>query len=219
VGALDDYTATTRRLLTDGGPQFFYSNTAITDAINQARRTIAGFTKCLRQLIINITLPRGQEIYQITETLDRGTPPNLGSFWVELKGVTTYWDGMRVKCVYRPWPEQDVWYRSFTQGFTGPPASMATVGSNTVYLNPTPDRDYNSDWDVVLTAQPLGTSSDMETIPIVYRDAVPYLAASIAKFGEQSLSESDVFEQRWAREMRRACFAHRSSVVRDPYRR
>jgi hypothetical protein len=219
VGALDRYTTTTRRLLTDGGPNFFYSNAQITDAINEARRKIANFTKCLRQLVINIPLPQGQEVYNVSEMIDRGTPPNLGSFVVELKGITTYWDGTRVKCVYRAFSEQDVWYRSFTQGWTGPPASMAMIGSNTVYLNPMPDRDYVSDWDVVFTAIPLGTSSDLENIPIVYQDCVPYLAASIAKFGEQSISEADVFDRKYRSEMRDACWAHFGARVRDPYRR
>jgi hypothetical protein len=219
VGALDQYVARTRRLLTDGGPNFYFSNDAITDAINEARRKVANFTGCLRQLVTDITLPQGQELYNVSQMIDRGTPPNLGTYFIELKGITTYWDGTRVKCVYRPFAEQDVWFRSFTQGFTGPPASMAMMGSNIVYLNPTPDRDYQSDWDVVFTAIPLGTSSDLENIPTVYQDCIPYAAASIAKFGEQSLSESDVFLNKYRSEMREACFAHFKSRVRDPYRR
>jgi hypothetical protein len=219
VGALDLYMAKTRRLLTDGGPNFFYSNEVITDAVNEARRKVANFTGCLRQLVVNIPLPSGQEVYNVSEMIDRGTPPNLGSYVIELRGITTYWDGTRVKCVYRAFSEQDVWFRSFTQGFTGPPASMAMIGSNTVYLNPTPDRDYVSDWDVVFTAVPLGTSSDLETIPIIYHDCIPYRAASIAKFGEQSLSEADIYLKQYNNEMREACFGHFKARVRDAYRR
>ena len=205
MGALDDYNSRTRRLLSDGKKQFF-SDQELTRDINDARVRIAGDTKCLRQLITNIVLPPGQEQYNIVETVNRGLPSNLGLNVVEVVSVTIYWGTYRVKCRNLSFTEQDSKLRAFPTYATRP-GSLAMMGANIVYLNPTPDMPYNSDWDVVLVPVPLGTNSDLEVLPIVFQRLVPWYAASLAKFGEQSLSESDVFYQKYVRELTAAMYA------------
>jgi hypothetical protein len=215
-GALDTYNARTRRLLTDGGKQY-WSDHDLTDHINQARVRVAGDTKCLRQLITGITLPQGQEAYNIVQTVNAGTPPLLGPNVVEVIGVTIYWGNMRVKCINRPWTEQDAKLRIF-QTYITRPGSVAMMGANTIYLNPVPDQNYNSDWDVVVVPPPLMNSSDMEVLPVVFQTPVPYYAAHLAKYTEQSMSESDIFYRKYGDELKAANWAFFGARWRAPYR-
>lgn len=217
MGALDTYNARTRRLLTDGNKQF-WTDPVLNDDINQARIRVAGDTKCLRQLVTGITLPAGQEVYSIVDAVNSGTPPNLGAYVLEVIGITVYWGNMRYRCVNRPFTEQDAKLRLW-QNYSSRPSSLAMMGGNTVYLNSKPDQDYPSDWDVVLMPQPLITSSDKEVIPIVFQAVVPYFAAHLAKFNEQSMTEAEHFYNKYGQELRAACWQFFGARYRDPYRR
>ena len=217
MGALDIYNARTRRLLTDGAKNY-YSDIDLNDDINRARVRVAGDTKCLRQLITNVTLPTNQELYNISQTIDLGTPANLGTYVVEVIGITIYWGNMRVKCINRPFTEQDAKLRIF-QTFQTRPGSLAMMGLNSCYINPVPDQDYQSDWDVVLVPAPINTSSDLEPLPTVVQDLVPFYAAHLAKYGEQSLSESNVFYQKYLLERQNVSWQAFGQRWRDAYRR
>lgn len=217
MGALDQYNARTRRLLTDAQKQY-WSDSDLNDNINQARSRVCGDTKCLRQLVTQILLLPGQEHYNIIETVNSGMPPNLGLQLVELISVTIYWGAMRVICTNRPFTEQSAKLRIFANYRTRP-ASLAFMGSNTVYLNPVPDRPYMSDWDCVLIPQPLTTNADLEVIPMVFQNLVPWFAAHLSKYSEQSMSESDIFYQKYLNERQAACWAFFGARVRDAYRR
>lgn len=217
MGALDTYNARARRLLTDGNKQY-WSDAELNDDINQARIRVCADTKCLRQLVLNVPLPARQELYNIVQTINGGTPPNMGTYVIEVIGVTIYWGNMRVKCQNRPFSEQDAKLRIF-QNYLTRPGSLAMMGANTVYLNPVPDQAYNSDWDVVLVPPPLMTSSDPEVIPVVFQPLVPYYAAHLAKYGEQSLSESDIFFKKYIDERQAATWGFFGWRWRDAYRR
>jgi hypothetical protein len=217
MGALDIYNARTRRLLTDAKKQY-WPDSELNDDINQARIRVAADTKCLRQLITEITLPGGQELFNIVETVNGGTPPNLGLAVVEVIAVTLYWGNMRVKCQNRSFTEQDAKLRIF-ENYTTRPGSLAQMGANTVYLNPVPDQDYNSDWDVVLVPAPLMGPTDLEVLPVVFQGLVPWFAAHLAKYSEQSMSESDVFYKKYINERVAACWAFFGARWRDAYRR
>jgi len=217
VGAIDDYNLRTRRLLSDPGKNY-WQDPELNDDINQARVRVAADTKCLRQLITGITLTAAQELYPIVATVNTGTPANQGLNVIEIISVTIYWGNMRVKCQNRSFTEQDAKLRIF-QTYQTRPGSLAIMGGNNVYLNPVPDQNYNSDWDVVLVPNPLQSSSDAETLPVVFQGLPQWFAASIAKYGEQSMNESDLFYKKYLLERQAASWAFFSSRWRDAYRR
>lgn len=214
---LNYYTTLTRRLLSDPSAQY-YSAQDITDDINQARIRVAADTKCLRQLILGINLVAAQENYPIVATVNGGNPANQGINVIEIISVTIYWGNLRVKCQNRAFTEQDAKLRIF-QNYQTRPGSLAIMGGNNVYLNPVPDQAYVSDWDVVLVPPPLTSDSTPETIPTVFQGLVPWYAARLAKYEEQSLQEADVFMAQYLRERQAAAFAFLSSRWRDAYRR
>lgn len=217
MGALDTYTSYTRRLLTDPNSQY-WGTTELTDDINQARIRVAADTKCLRQLITGVNLVANQELYPIVATVNGGTPANTGLQVVEIISVTIYWGNMRVKCQNRSFTEQDAKLRIF-QNYVTRPGSLAIMGGNAVYLNPMPDQAYVSDWDVVLVPTPLTSSASLETIPVVFQPLVPFFAAHLAKYSEQSFGESDLFYKKYLTERQAATYAFLSSRWRDAYRR
>jgi hypothetical protein len=217
MGALDNYNLRTRRLLSDPNKNY-WQDPELNDNINQARVRVAADTKCLRQLITGITLTAAQELYPIVSTVNTGTPANLGLNVIEIMSVTIYWGTMRVKCQNRSFTEQDAKLRIF-QSYQTRPGSLAIMGGNSVYLNPTPDQNYTSDWDVVLVPNALTQSSDPETLPVVFQGLPQWFAASISKYGEQSMQESDLFYKKYLMERQAATWAFLSSRWRDAYRR
>lgn len=214
---LSNYQTLTQRLLSDPNNQY-WSAQEITDDINQARVRVAADTKCLRQLITNITLNTGQELYSIVPTINGGTPANLGAYVVEVMSVTIYWGNMRVKCQNRSFTEQDAKLRIF-ETYQTRPGSLAIMGGNNVYINPVPDQPYVSDWDVVVVPAPLTNASSPEVIPVVFQGLVPFFAAHLAKYSEQSMQESDIYYKKYLIERQAASFAFLSSRWRDAYRR
>lgn len=219
MGALDTYNQRTRRLLTDPNAQY-WQDPELNDDINQARVRVAADTKCLRQIIPGIPLVATQELYNIVSTVNTAPPPNagLGLQVIEIISVTIYWGNMRVKCQNRSFTEQDAKLRIF-QTYTTRPGSLAIMGGNSVYLNPVPDQAYVSDWDVVLVPTPLVNSASAEVLPVVFQTLPQWFAASIAKYGEQSMSESDIFYKKYLTERQAASWAFFSSRWRDAYRR
>jgi hypothetical protein len=218
VSALSTYLLRTRRLLTDPNAQY-WSDTELTDDINQARNRVCADTKCLRQLFTGITLATGVEQYNIATTVSSSTgTPNLGLYVVEVIGVTIYWGNMRVKCRNLPFTEQDAKLRIF-QTYQTRPGSVAMIGGNTVYINPMPDQAYVSDWDCAIIPIPLVDNTSLEVIPVVWQNLVSFYAAHLAKYGEQSLSESDIFYKKYLTERQAGAFAQLGARYRDAYRR
>jgi hypothetical protein len=214
---LNKYLTQVRRRISDPNAQY-WSDAELTDDINDARIRVASDTKCLRQLITAVPLLAAQELYPIVTTLNAGTPINQGQFAIEIISVTIYWGNMRVICQNRSFTEQNAKLRIF-QTYTTRPGSLAVMGANNVYLNPVPDQNYVSDWDVVLVPPPLVSDATPETIPVVFQPLVQWWASHLAKYGDQSISESDIFYRKYLAERQAATWAFFSSRFRDAYRR
>jgi len=216
-GLLQVYNQRTRRLLSDPQAQY-WSDVELNDDINQARTRVAADTKCLRQLITDITLEGGRDLYPVVQTINSGAPRNLGLYVTEIISISIYWGNMRIKCQNRSFSEQDAKLRVF-QDYRTRPGSMAMQGANIVWINPIPDEDYNSDWDVVLTPPILVDQTSYETIPPVFQALIPFYAAHLAKYSEQSLTEAEGFLKRYYVERQAASWSFFSSRWRDAYRR
>jgi hypothetical protein len=93
------------------------------------------------------------------------------------------------------------------------------MGTNYLYLNPVPDQAYVSDWDCVVTPVPLALDTTPEVLPVAMQTPVPYYAAHVAKYNEQSYEESEIFYKKYWEELRASAWAVTSTRTRDAYRR
>jgi hypothetical protein len=211
------YQTRTLRLLHDSLQQF-YQSPELNDYINQSRQRIAADTKCLRQLITSIPLVSQQELYNIMTTVNTGTPANLGAQVLEVISVTIYWGTQRVILQNRSFSEQNAKLRIW-QSYTTRPGSIARMGANQLYINPTPDQAYVSDWDCVITPTPLALDTDPEVLAVPFQNLVPYYAAHLAKYNMEAFGEAQIFYEKYLVERQAAMWAFTSARVRDYYRR
>jgi hypothetical protein len=93
------------------------------------------------------------------------------------------------------------------------------MGTNYLYVNPVPDQNYQSDWDCVITPTPLTLDTQPEVLPAIMQVPVPYYAAHVAKYNEQSYDEADLFYKKYWTELQAAAWAVTSTRTRDFYRR
>jgi hypothetical protein len=71
-------------------------------------------------------------------------------------------------------------------GQGGAPGSSGSGGSGSFYVSPAPDAVYVLNGDCTCFPQPLAVDGDVEAIPYIYTDAVPWLAAYYALISAQT---------------------------------
>ncbi len=69
--------------------------------------------------------------------------------------------------------------------------------SGTVYVAPIPDQVYKIEEDSLFFPLPLVNPSDKDVIPVRYQSPIPYYAAHLLKYSEQSFGESDEFMSKY----------------------
>ena len=211
------YQTRTLRLLHDSLQQY-YQTPELNDYINQSRSRISADTKALRQLITGIPLVPNQDLYNIVSTINTGTPANIGLQVVEVISVTIYWGTQRVILQNRSFSEQNAKLRIWQQYQTRP-GSIARRGANQLYINPTPDQAYVSDWDCVIVPTPLALDTDPEVLAVPFQNLVPWFAAHLAKYNMEAFGEAQVFYEKYLIERQACMWAFSSARVRDYYRR
>lgn len=206
---LQTYQFRVRRLLHDSQGRF-YPNSDINDYINQARERIARDTGCLRRLITGVTLLAGQEAYSLADTV---TDSNSA---IDVMGVSYFWGTVRQKLGYLPWTAFDARMRYWTT-YRQRPLLYSRRAPGVIYVGPTPDQNYASEWDVIYIPSPLANPTDTEELPNPFTVAVPFYAAYLAKQYEQSFGESEVFKQQYDAQLRNALATYQRRTVQDPY--
>lgn len=209
MGALSNYITSTQYHLHDSSFRF-WSQTQLTQWINEARNKVAGDTLCLRQLMTGITLPQGTEQYQVQATTQAAANYPVGSTTVQVMGITVYWNTLRIKLYDWSFTKLDAWTRSLQQ-FQQTPFAFARMGVLAVYIAPVPQQAYTSDWECAITPQPLVSDSTTEVLVQPFTEAVPYYAAYKAKINQQQLGEAEYFMRLYMREVK---VANRTFITR-----
>jgi hypothetical protein len=209
---LQTYITQVQRLLHDPNANF-WPVSELTDYINDGRNRIAQDTKCLRALQTGITLTAGQELYQISTIL-----PAVAGQVVDILGISLYWGNTRFKMNYMSFSEFDANVRAW-QLYQSRPVIFTRMGGLQVYVGPIPDQNYVTDWDVAIIPPPMVLTTDTEVIPNPFQDPIQYWAAFRAKYKEQQLGESKIFEDRYNREGLRAARSFMTRVMPNPYAR
>jgi hypothetical protein len=183
---LDTYLAQTRRLLQNpGAPTALYSTADLTAYINQARGQTAADGECIRRQG-TLSLTAGNRVAQFS-ALVLNDPAVSGAYKIN---QVSYGVGSGQRSIdVRPW----AWFQSFLLSNPIPPegaprewAQYAQGVTGDIYVDPLPDTDYTLYCDCVCKPIDLVTNATAESIPQMWQDAVPFLAAYWALLAAQS---------------------------------
>ena len=120
-----------------------------------------------------------------------------GLLTMDIININLYWGNTRIPLRYLPWTQFNAELR-FWQNYVGRPIAYSMYGPNSFYLSPVPDQNYAIEVDTVVRPVPLVALTDVEiNIPEPWQDPVPFYAAHIAKFKEQSYGEAELFKNQY----------------------
>lgn len=134
--------------------------------------------------------------------------PNINT--LDTINITVLWGNVRVILDRMSFTEFQSTVRAWV-GYSQRPGLCASYGQNQWYINPLPDQMYVSEWDSVLIPPDLVNMTDVSVIQYPYTDPVPYYAAHLAKYQEQSYAEADKYLELYQQKMR---YALRASMLR-----
>lgn len=214
--ALTAYTTQVQRLLHD--PSFqYYTQSELTDYINEARNRVCKDSRCLRTYISSaFTATQGVEQYTITGI---SVPTAYTGYTIiDVMGVTVIWGSTRIKLAYMPWTKFDANMRYWTS-MQSRPVAFTRLGSQSIFLGPMPDQSYQVDLDVSLIPPALTSDSTSEPIPEPWTTPVKYYAAYLAKFREQAMGEANVFHTEYLNSIKREASSFMGRIIPDPYAR
>jgi hypothetical protein len=208
---LTTYQTQVQRLLHDPNANF-WTLAELTDYINEARNRVAQDTKCLRQLVTGLTLPQGVESYNPQVLI----PAPTGALVIDVMAITVYWGNTRRKLYYKPFTQFDATYRYWNQLQTIPEA-YSRMSPTVVFIGPTPDQAYVSDWEVAVNPTALIDNTTVDQIPIPFTEPVQYYAAYKAKWKEQSMGEAQMFLKEYARNLQWCARSWMTRLVPSAY--
>ena len=201
MSTLTQYITSVRRLLHDATGNY-WSDTELTDYINDARNRVVADTGCNR-VLQTVSLTAGNETYAYSAL------PS-GSSTIDVLNITVLWGSMRVPMNYMTFTEFNMKMRAW-QAFQARPVAFTVYGQNTVYVGPIPDQTYVSEWDTVVMPTTLVNGTDVDTIGFPFTSGITFYAAYLAKYKEQSYEEADRFKEEYNRKVRESI---RSSFTR-----
>jgi hypothetical protein len=127
----------------------------------------------------------------------------LAAETLDVLNITVLWGTMRITLDRMPFTAFQASVRAW-QGFSQRPVWSCSYGQSSWYIGPIPDQNYVSEWDTVMTPTDLVNTTDVSPVIYPYTDVLPFYAAHIAKFKEQSHNESDTFLVLYQRKLQHA---------------
>ena len=204
---LSDYITECRRMLHDANGNF-YTDSELTDYINQGRTRMVRDTGCLRTYQTS-SVAANQEVL-LTSTL-----PN-GLYTLDIINFNLIWGNTRIALQYLPWTDFNARLRYY-QNYIGRPIAYSLYGQTSIYLGPIPDQTYSVELDTVIMPTALTTSAPTETIPDPYTTPVAFYACYKAKHKEQAYGESEIFKQEYTNQVRAVLASVFTRRITTPY--
>lgn len=204
---LSDYITECRRLLHDANGNF-YSDSELTDYINDGRSRLVRDTGCLRTYQTS-SVSANQEII-LTSTLPSGTNT------LDIINLNLIWGNTRISLQYLAFTDFNARLRYY-QNYIGRPIAYTMYGQTSIYLGPVPDQTYSIELDTVVLPTSLSTSSPTETIPSPYTSPVSFYACYKAKHKEQAYGEAEIFKQEYTEQVRAVLSSVFTRRITTPY--
>lgn len=141
---------------------------------------------------------------------------------INVLSISNLWNTLRYSLSYKSFTIFQAWARSLqAQGFQSYPG-MFTIrpGENLVYVQPTPNQTYFSEWDIVKLAGPLIGLTDIDReIKDPYAQAVQYKAASYLMMKHQNFNQVQFYEQKYDLRVPRIIAGAGGIRIANPYNR
>lgn len=187
MASLFTYLKQAQRLLRENRQELVDPEDLI-DYINSARGQVAGKGECIR-VIGTINTVLGQRAYQFSG-IGLGTPSSTGVQGIINVRRINYNSGSgQIWFQPRSWPWFDLYHLNTANPASGPPHEWAQYGQGSggsFYIDPLPDGVYTLNCDCVCFPINLATDTDVEAIPYLWTDAVPYFSAYLAMLNMQN---------------------------------
>lgn len=233
---LNAYLTATRNLLQlPAAPASLYDDSTLTTYINTARAQVAGEGECIRSLGTLATVA-GQNVYQFSAfNLGNSATTGIagaihvrslayslgtGQKWITPRG----WEWFNFYVLNDPvanqqsnWGEPHVWAQ-YGQGAV-PPAGTTIGQGGSFYIN-YPSDAFNLIADCVCYPIPLTNDSQIEALPFMWTDAVPFFAAYYALLSSQQqarLADALRYFGEYEKFLKRARESSNPAVLRSQY--
>ena len=142
-----------------------------------------------------------------------------GNLTMDIININLYWGNTRIPLRYLPWTQFNAELR-FWQNYVGRPIAYSMYGPNGFYISPVPDQNYAMEVDTVVRPVDLVFLTDPELdIPHPWQNPVPFYAAYLAKYKEQSYGEAELFKQQYSMQMQNVLSSTFTRRMPDPYSR
>jgi len=208
IVTLSDYIFVVRRLLHDANANF-WTDEELTIDINDARQRLVRDTGCHRILQTSAVLT-GIESYDFS-TLPEGTKT------MDVINLNVYWGNSRIPLRYVSWTQFNAQMRYWIN-YQGQPVIYSMYGPNKYFVAPVPDQDYVTELDTVVRPTDLVALDDIDTdIVDPWKGPVPFYAAYMAKFKEQSYGEAELFKQQYVQQLQNVLSTTFTRRMPDPY--
>jgi hypothetical protein len=208
IVTLQDYIFVVRRLLHDANANF-WTDEELTIDINDARQRLVRDTGCHRILQTSAVLS-GIEAYDFS-TLPQGTKT------MDVINLNVYWGNSRVPLRYVSWTQFNAQMRYWIN-YQGQPVIYSMYGPNKYFVAPVPDQNYVTELDTVVRPTDLVALNDIDTdIVDPWKGPVPFYAAYMAKFKEQSYGEAELFKQQYTQQVQNVLSTTFTRRMPDPY--
>lgn len=287
--ALQDYFNQVQSLIHDF-TNSSWSQTEITNRINDARKDVSLDMQCVRSLKTGVQLLQGQEIYNyngavcganvtaggsnygnvatIPVTFTAAPPGGVTAtgFGVVTGGVVTsitmtqwgsgytsvpviaiagvgsgaaasavtfinlmnvisisnIWNTMRYTLSFKGFTVFQAWARMMQlQNFESQPGIWTIHQQDQlVYIDPTPNQLYTSEWDVISIASPLVNLTDIDTqVPDPWAQAVQFKAAAYLLMKHQNFAQADYYEAKYRQKVPQVITGAGGYRIPNPYNR
>jgi hypothetical protein len=194
-------TATQRLLQNPAAPTSLYATADLTSYINTARGQLAGETEACRALgtlqtvigqrnynFSSITLPSGVGLQGVLNVRQMLYAVASGYQWFRPRPWAYFWLYFMNNPVPSPGPPQR--WSQLGQGSAGTGSitgiGTGTMSSGSFYIDPPPDIVYTLTIDCSCYPIALAADTDVEALPYLFTDAVPYFASYLALLSSQT---------------------------------
>jgi hypothetical protein len=126
-------------------------------------------------------------------------------------GVHVFWGTQRYALDWAPFSLFSSIYRPYAvAAYQRQPAAWAAYGEQSIFVGPTPDQTYATEFDTVVlpTNFAIGDTSTADAIPLRNQDPIKFYAAHLAKFNAQNYGEAETYKNKYRERLLEVCAAY-----------